>query len=633
MATLQKQQLLAISGLACVIAFTYLSYLPGMGGLFIFDDFPNLSTLGQYHHLSTWDNFWLFLLEGDSGPSGRPISLASFFLNDTAWPSSPSSFTHTNILIHLLNGILIYWFVFLLCKTFEVPQSKSIIVAIFGTAFWILHPLHSNTVLYIIQRMTELSALFTLSAIIFYLYGRKALVQDKPQKATYYLLFGVGFSVILALLSKENAILFSAYILAIEYFLFAPLGFSTPKYLKFWLVPFVVLPFLGLLTYLLNRGFGNIGYTDRDFNAYERLLTEARVLFDYLHHILIPHVGNTSLFHDDYIISRSLLNPWTTLPSVIGIFILIVATFTLRKKLPVVAFAIAWFLGGHLLESTTLSLELYFEHRNYLPMFGFAFAGAWYVAHTTANLKALTMIGGMLIILLLAFLSHSNATLWGKPKELIANWQTHHPHSLRVQEAYKVVIGEPEYSIKTALPYNNNKGMQTYLSLKNLTQKCQFGQLTSSEILAQHNIFQNKKVTASSINALDELMNTWLLGKCPNISETDLSAFLQIAIQNQNDVKNSTFIHMTHYWLYYIYAKQKKLSLAMHNLEAAYEIKPSVELLLLQAKVLSSAGLHNEALERLRDTSMLQKTYKKKMILNIRQKEITRLIESIKKRQ
>ena len=93
-----KVQLWGAVCFSLLLLSTYLLYIPGLTGEFIFDDGPNIGPLGMYPNLNSWDNFWLFLLEGSSGPTGRPISLASFYLNDTHWPSTPSGFINTNIL-------------------------------------------------------------------------------------------------------------------------------------------------------------------------------------------------------------------------------------------------------------------------------------------------------------------------------------------------------------------------------------------------------------------------------------------------------------------------------------------------------------------------------------------------------
>ena len=64
-----------------------------------------------------------------------------------------------------------------------------------------------------------------------------------------------------------------------------------------------------------------------------------------------------------------------------------------------VAFGIAFFLGGHLLESTVLPLELYYEHRNYLPSFGdLPGIGGRLPAPSSSRLNAAAMAAGAVVV-------------------------------------------------------------------------------------------------------------------------------------------------------------------------------------------------------------------------------------------
>ena len=57
-------------------------YWPGLAGGFLFDDYPNLDDMGNYGGVVDWDSFRAFVFSGWSGPTGRPVSLASFLLDD-----------------------------------------------------------------------------------------------------------------------------------------------------------------------------------------------------------------------------------------------------------------------------------------------------------------------------------------------------------------------------------------------------------------------------------------------------------------------------------------------------------------------------------------------------------------------
>src|SRR5690606_25192682 len=72
-------------------------------------------------------------------------------------------------------------------------------------------------------------------------------------------------------------------------------------------------------------------FSRRDFSLYERLLTEARVVFYYIRLVFYPTLSDLSLYHDDFVISTSLLEPLSTSFSLIGLILLTFICFMLLK--------------------------------------------------------------------------------------------------------------------------------------------------------------------------------------------------------------------------------------------------------------------------------------------------------------
>jgi len=619
-----------------LIIGSYFFFIPALTGIFIFDDIANLSPLGKYSDFSLWDNFWLFLLEGNSGPTGRPISLASFYLNDISWKGAyPSEFIQTNIYIHLLNGVLVFWFFLKLGNKLKLHNKIHIFITLFASAFWLLHPMQSTTVLYVIQRMTELSATFMLTGMIFYLYGREQL-NNKPMLGLSMLFIGTGISLILALLSKENGILLVGYILVIEYFLLRPLGQKPAKYFNIWFIPAVIIPFITILVYLgLHTNPNNFSF--RDFSLTERLLTEPRILFDYLYHILIPDMSYFSLFHDDYKISNNLFTPLTTLPAILGIIILIGTAFYLRKKVPVIAFAIAWFFVGHLIESTVLPLELYFEHRNYLPMLGIGFALAWYLADLFFKQKLLVSLIVTVVLGLNTFILYQNTSLWGKPLELSVSWIKAHPHSERTHLLYVYVFDTLGIKIEQNMrkPFAR-KQSQFYVALRFLLLKesCQANLITPEMLGNTINIVQRNPIHISVREKLQEFMTAFEERKCTSININQIEQFL-LHLATINGIQNNRYIaHDINAYLSNIYQEKKNLPKTMYYLNKAYAYLPTLKTLKMRAFLLTSAGLYDEALKVLNDTSALKNTFRKKLAMKIKQKELDKfkkiIIESLK---
>lgn len=621
-----------------LIVITFLIYQQGKTGAFLFDDIPNLAPLGSYDSLGLWDNFWLFLLEGRSGPTGRPISLASFYLNTQNWPAHPASFIQTNIFIHLLNGVLVYWLVFKLSGYLHFPAyKKQLIFSLFVTAFWLLHPMHITTVLYIIQRMTELSATFTLSGLLFYLYGREQLKDTRSGFLTLFI--GVGLSLVFSILSKENGILLVAYILVIEFFLLRPLKSPIPKNFNYWLIPAVILPFMAIIVYLGLRT-DHSAFLTRDFSLTERLLTEPRIIFDYLHQIFIPRMNELTLYHDDYKISKSLFEPWTTLISLIGVLALLMSAFLLRNKQPLIAFAIAWFFAGHLLESTVLPLELYFEHRNYLPMMGIFIAIVYYAIHFFTKYKVLVVIALGFMLVFNSFVLIQNTKLWGNPTALFISWYQAHPNSIRTQQQfiYTSKLLKPSSKIvqdfKREQRKNHASGMLlTSLVMENLVSECASKTINNDLKKALH-ILEDNIIHPGSTTNIILLVDKWLNDDCTYLKREELMSFLTSLSTLQQVTKVGPFSHNVHYGLSQLYAKSKNLDRTIFHLEKAFYYNPSVNNLLAQAVYLASAGLYKKALLTLDNTTAIaNKGFRAKIALKIRQKEIGKLKEIIRKLQ
>ena len=166
---------------------------------------------------------------------------------------------------------------------------------------------------------------------------------------------------------------------------------------------------------------------------FRSLLTEPVILFDYLYKILLPHPGAFTLFHDDYPVSTGIFHPPVTVLSLCGLAVLLTIGIVKRRVWPIISFGILWFIGGHLLESSFLGLELYFEHRNYLPSLGILFmlvGTLMTVARKTGKKNHVLLFIGLYQLALIT-ITVMEIRLWASPLEQAAEWVRNHPHSPR----------------------------------------------------------------------------------------------------------------------------------------------------------------------------------------------------------
>lgn len=333
----------------------------------ILDDIHTI-TNNQYNRLTQLTPEALYNA-GFSGTNvSRPIAKISFAL-DYYFNNGINliSLHITNICIHIINSILLYYFLLL---TFKTPAIRNQYIktgnriSLFTAFLWAVHPLHTQSVVYIVQRMNSLAVLFYLLSFVCFITAR---LNDK--KTTVILLSSASiFFGVLAFGTKEIAVTLPMFILLYEFFFFQDLD-------RFWLKQkkLVLLTCSGAAVVLFLYKFGinfwetiPASYASRDFTLVERLLTEPRVILLYLNLLLLPLPSKLTLEHD-FPLSHSLLTPVTTLPAILFIFLLATLAVLITKKERLLAFAIFWFIGNLFLESSFIPLEIVFEHRTYLP--------------------------------------------------------------------------------------------------------------------------------------------------------------------------------------------------------------------------------------------------------------------------
>ena len=409
---------------------SWLIYLPGLGGSFYFDDNHNLEGLSE---VSNFGSALHFAFTGTAGPTGRPIALATFGAQAYAWPHHPEVFLHVNILIHALNGALLVWLFILVSRLRGLPQKEAAWLGLLAAALWLSIPLLASSSLFIVQRMTTLATTFMLGGMIGYLIARNQITA-RPKSALLGMSVALSLGTLLATLTKENGALLPLLILVMEVTLPRRSLFSVGLAARLWGFFFLFLPLLILLSYLAHGA----SYTEtielrRGFTAEQRLWTQAQILWGYLFNAFIPTPHGLVPFSDHVAVAQSLLRPTVLLAIAAWIGIIGLALW-LRQRAPLFALAVFWYLGAHLLESTVLSLELVFQHRNYVALIGPAYAlvaSVWMVRG-----PGLVWARALLVtyILVLNGSALNVTSLWGQPALAAEMWAIHKPESVRVQQ-------------------------------------------------------------------------------------------------------------------------------------------------------------------------------------------------------
>ena len=357
-----RRDMLWLSILAAVVISIYAGTLTSP---FIFDDISNIR---DNPHIRIPDlRIENIVWAGFHSPlSNRPVANISFALNYFLHGYNLVGFHVVNILIHIASGILLYFFG---KATIETPVLRTRYAKFgwipFFTAFiWLVHPLQTQSVTYLIQRMNSLAVMFYVLSMLLYVKFRF----NRQRRTKWLLMAGCVLAGALACGTKEIAITLPGFILLYEWYFFQGLSWQWVQRHLLALIGTALLLIVMALIYFENEPLAGIlnSYSERDFTLVQRVLTQYRVVIFYISLLIWPNPSRLSLDHD-FTLSYSLTNPITTLLSITIIIALFIAAVWTAKREPLISFGILWFFGNLVIESSVIGLELVFEHRNYLP--------------------------------------------------------------------------------------------------------------------------------------------------------------------------------------------------------------------------------------------------------------------------
>jgi len=439
--------------LTAAFVITIAVYWPGLQGGFLFDDYPNIvDNKGVQPPDASFASLMGAALSSPASDFKRPLASLSFAANYLITGIDPYWMKLTNLAIHLLNGLM----VFLLARAllFCVPDGgerrRAGLIPALIAGGWMLLPINFTAVMYVVQRMESMANFFVLLGLIGYVAGRRRMLDGGFASRGGFVLCLTSITVPAAIgvLAKETAVMLPLYALSIEWalFRFARAGATPepgrretetrrrdPRIVALFLLV-LILPMIMGLAWLLPGLLKPETWAARDFSLRTRLLSEARIIVDYIVWTLIPTPGELSFYHDDFRISTGLLSPWSTLASV-GILGTLIASATwLRSRQPLTALGIALFLGCQLLTGTILPLELIYEHRNYFASFGLLLAVVPLLVvprDVPFALPRHALLAGL--ILFWAALTALTAYSWGSPLRLAEDLAARAPQSPRAQ--------------------------------------------------------------------------------------------------------------------------------------------------------------------------------------------------------
>jgi tetratricopeptide (TPR) repeat protein len=426
------------------------------------------------------------------------------------------------------------------CVKAGADTSWPAIAALFGAGAWLLHPLLVSTTLYVIQREAMLPATFVLIGMLGWIASREALARGHVKRALAGMALSSWLCTTLAVLSKANGALLPLLLLIVEWIVLSRRPMPTAD-MRHWcrraVMMFLIVPGVLLFVYLVSLLPGIIRTTPgvRGWTIGQRLLTEPRVLTDYLRLLFAPHARSSGLFNDAFPISTDWLQPASTIPCIVLVLALIAAGFALRKKYPAIALSLLFYFTAQLMESGWIPLELYFEHRNYLPSM-LLFWPIGLALGQPGALRSLRTLAAALILAVLAGLTAQRAALWGDAPRQARVWAAINMNSARAQTSaalYDLQGGRPRLAaarLRLAMPRHRDN-LQIPVNL--VTAECRLGSVQPGTLAAARTALANDRVGGEvAFNWFRATLTAIGNHACRGLDYTDMHSMLNAARHN-----------------------------------------------------------------------------------------------------
>lgn len=341
-----------------------IAYLNSVDIPFVLDDFGSISNNYAIHRLFDIAALWKFY-------ANRIVLYFTLSLNYAVHDNGVAGYHVVNLLIHIINGLLLYAIVNRLLGlphfTGKLLSRHRRLVSVSIAVLFTVHPIQVNAVSYVVQRTASLAATFYFAAVLLF------IIYRTNNKIRHFILMMVF--IFLAMFTKENTITIPFMLLLIELLFFTGSGRTAwYKRVIIFLIIFATVPVIPG-TNLLLKGYSqsdpNISFkASTSMDRMQYFYTELNVVLFYIRLMFIPDWQNFD-YSNDWPVSKTIWDNYSYLSFAVWVLIGILALLLIKRN-RLAAFGILWFFTGLAVESTFISIkDVYFEHRLYFPTAGF----------------------------------------------------------------------------------------------------------------------------------------------------------------------------------------------------------------------------------------------------------------------
>lgn len=411
-----------------IVIFCTLLFVPSFSVPFYLDDYDSIVNDAFLQSATFYELFNAY--------SMRIIPYISFQLHFIFGLDDIFYFHLVNFLLHLLNGGLIFWLCLLLlnaCSNKPLAANQYYIATFCAVVFLVL-PLNTQAVVYIVQRITLFAAFFYLTGLVAYCKFRQ---QEKSLRWGWFILCVLSF--VSGMLSKQNVATLPLAILVLEIFVFRTL--DNKKVIQL-IISAAVLLLLGQLmdfvagTYVLEK-LDQFSRETNEITRWQYFTHQLPMLWTYLYKFFIPYPlileSRTELYT---------WSDWQVWAAFFGFGVLIYMLFRHRQYQLFVCGVTLYFIA-HLVESSLLPIsDTYFEHRAYLPngLLIIGFAGLIYKFMQVRQVSGKYLLFMVVVCLsVMSTLTWQRLQLWNNPKELFRQNMVHVEDNSRLYGALALV--------------------------------------------------------------------------------------------------------------------------------------------------------------------------------------------------
>ncbi len=353
-----------------------------------------------------------------------------------------------NFVLHLLNGLLILFLALHIFRRLSLDEGKAAIFSVLAAAFFIAHPVQTESVTYISSRSELLSTFFYLLAFLLF-------VKMPERRIGFLLSLPVAILMYAGLQSKETVLSLPGTLLAYDFLILS--GSKFRPVIRRW--KFYVTFLVGgsaAIYYFLTGPLRNTVFTAGSLSPWHYLLTQSRVIVRYMQIVFLPEG-----LHLDYDFRPS-ISPFepAVLASTAMIFATLGLAWYLRRRSPVGSFSIVWFFVTLAPTSSFVPIvDVIFEHRLYLPMVGLCLSFPFLVAAAIGSFPARWSLRlkpvpiGVTIIMALTIGTILRNEVWRDERRLWADVISKSPGKVRAHNALAMAHferGEYEKGLEVA---------------------------------------------------------------------------------------------------------------------------------------------------------------------------------------